>query len=355
MEKMIAWLLQMLLVSGILIAYYCIALRNRKLHRFNRAYLLGAFALSVLLPLMPVNWGPNVLAGTPVLSGSIERLENTSRGADNGIPWVTIGCIAALIVSGVLLLLSLSRVIAVYQLKGQWPVTRMRRYNLIETEDARAPFSFLNNLFWQRDADPNDEVHARIFQHELAHIRGRHSIDRLIAQLLCSVCWMNPFFWLMRRELVVVHEFIADEATGMGGDAEGFARMLLRGINEGRWLEPVHSFFQSPIKRRLIMLCNVQQSRFCLMRKMLVVPMVLVVGLAISCSKKAPAAVPMDQLDQVKIEKEKLDMKYRKLVESDVLKELKLREIEAEKAGLSPMEYKQLMEKKLLEAEKNAR
>lgn len=103
------------------------------------------------------------------------------------------------------------------------------------------------------------------------------------------------------------------------------------------------------------MLCNVQQSRFCLMRKMLVVPMVLVVGLAISCSKKAPAAVPIDQLDQVKIEKEKLDMKYRKLVESDVLKELKLREIEAEKAGLSPMEYKQLMEKKLLEAEKNAR
>jgi len=102
------------------------------------------------------------------------------------------------------------------------------------------------------------------------------------------------------------------------------------------------------------MLCNVQRSRFCAVRQMLVIPVVLGVFLAVSCSKKAPAAA-VDQLDQIKIEKEKLDMKYRKLVESDVLKGLKMREIEAEKAGLSPMEYKQLMEKKLLEAEKNAR
>jgi hypothetical protein len=354
MERIIAYLAQMLLVSGVLATYYCIALRNRKLHKFNRAYLLGAFMLSVLLPLMPVNWAPSRLAGTPLLSGSVERIQNISRSAQNNIPWLTIGGAAIFIVSGFLLMVSLHRISTIFRLKTRWAVTKMPGYHLIHTDDTRAPFSFLNNLFWRRDTDPRDLINARIYQHELAHIKGLHSWDSLFAQLLCNLCWINPFFWLMRRELKIVHEFIADEATGMRGDAEGFARMLLSSINEGRWLQPGHSFFQSPIKRRLIMLCNIQQSRFATVRKLLVVPMVIAVTLAISCSKKAPAnAITLNAIDQAKIDKEKLDLKVHAVVISLVVKEMKQREAAAEKAGLSQLEYKKLVEQKTLEAEKN--
>src|ERR1700754_3559959 len=97
---------------------------------------------------------------------------------------------------------------------------------------------------------------------------GRHSWDSLFVQGLCCVFWMNPFFWIARRELLVVHEFIADAATGMEGDTEGFARMLLQSMNEGRFLEPAHGFFQSPIKRRLVMSGNDRVSRFCGLPKM---------------------------------------------------------------------------------------
>jgi len=353
MERIIAYLSQQLLVSGVLAAYYFIALRNRKLHTFNRIYLLGALTLSLLLPLVPVNWSPGALAGTPLLSGSVERIQNISRSAENNIPWLTIGCTAAFIVSGLLLLLSLTRISSIYRLKTHWTVTKMEGYHLIKTDDTRAPFSFLNNLFWQKNIDPNDHINARIYRHELAHIRGHHTWDSLFAQLLCNLCWMNPFFWLMQRELKIVHEFIADEATEMGGDAEGFARMLLSSINEGRWLQPGHSFFQSPIKRRLIMLCNIQQSRFAAARKLLVVPMVIAVTLAISCSKKAPAtALTLNAVDQAKIDKEKLDLKVHAVVMSEVFKEMKQREAAAEKAGLSQLEYKKLVEQKTLEAEK---
>ena len=101
------------------------------------------------------------------------------------------------------------------------------------------------------------------------------------------------------------------------------------------------------------MLCNVQQSRFGAVRKMLVVPVVLVVGLAISCSKRAPASASvLDGRDQVKIAKEKLDLSVRKQVMDEVAKEIKQREAAAANAHMTPQEYKLLIEKKTLEAEK---
>ena len=46
-----------------------------------------------------------------------------------------------------------------------------------------------------------DESGRKILQHELAHIREKHSWDRLFSQLICSIFWMNPFNWIMQKEL----------------------------------------------------------------------------------------------------------------------------------------------------------
>jgi len=320
MERLIAYLLQSVLVSGMLTGYYWIALRNRRLHGFNRGYLLAALVLSLVLPLVRIGWSP--WAARPVLGGAMERMENVSRAADGWFHWVTVGCWTCAVVSGVLLLVGFCRVAQVYRLKSRLSVYRMGGYDLIETDDPRAPFSFLRNLFWRRGADPDEPVNNKIFHHELAHIGGRHSWDGLFVQTLCCVCWMNPFFWIIRRELSVVHEFIADAATGMEGDAEGFALMLLQSMNEGRFLEPAQGFFQSPIKRRLVMLSNSRVSRFRVVRQTLVMPVVMLVTLLVSCSKDQPSAadpktspgkqiqiakITLDNADLAKIKKDQLD------------------------------------------------
>jgi hypothetical protein len=218
-------------------------------------------------------------------------------------------------VSAGLLLLTMWRIVQVFRLAHSMASRRMPGYTLIETDDPRAPFSFFHQLFWRRGADPEEPVNQKIFHHELAHIRGRHSWDGLFAQALCCIFWMNPFFWLLRRELAVVHEFIADAATGMEGDGEGFARMLLQSVNGGRFLEPAQGFFQSPVRRRLSMVVGGRGSRFSLWRKTLAAPVVLAVMLMVSCSKEAP-----DAIDQVKLRKEKLDLKIKNLMLSGVLK-----------------------------------
>jgi len=355
MERLITYLLQSVLVSGMLMGYYRIALRNRRLHGYNRRFLLGTMILSLVLPLVPFHWAP--VAGAPVLGGTAEQVENISRSADNGFHWVTVEMATAMAVSAILLYISLSRLLQVFRLKKGHAVNRMQGYDLIETDDPRAPFSFFNNLFWRRGADPLDR---KILYHELAHFGGRHSWDGLFAQVLASVFWMNPFFWLIRRELSVVHEFIADAATGMEGDPEGFARMLLQSVNEGQWLEPVQGFFQSPIKRRLVMISKDQRSRFRRLRMILVLPVVLAATLSVACTKGSARSnggsddrlsqVTIDRPDPVKLAKEQQDLRSKLFVLALIEKKKLLLQRSVDSAG--KLELKRRMELSLQQAEK---
>ncbi|HLZ89469.1 MAG TPA: M56 family metallopeptidase [Puia sp.] len=313
MERLFTFLFQSVLISGMLTAYYWVVLRNRKLHGYNRWFLLGTVGLSLLLPLVRIRWSPFAFAGEAALPVAAGRAQAAGNAAGGSFPWMAVAGWTGIGVSLVLLGMLLLRVVQVYRLKSRLSYSRMGGYDLIETDDPRAPFSFLNNLFWRRGADPEDPVNRRILYHELAHIGGRHSWDGLFVQSVSCVFWMNPFFWLIRRELSVVHEFIADAATGMEGDTEGFARMLLQSMDAGRFLEPAQGFFQSPIKRRLFMMSNNRRSRFCLLRKALVLPVVMVVTVFVSCTKER-APLVADRVDEIKLNKQKKDEKMMKFM-----------------------------------------
>jgi len=340
---MIRYLLLMVLVSGMLTAYYWIALRNRRLHGYNRAYLLGAALLSGLLPLISFDWLSFDFSERPAIHAAWMQMTPGYRIV-GGFSWVSAVFMAGGIVSLLLLGVTARRVIAIYRLRRRGTAQRMPGFWLIETDDQRAPFSFFDNLFWQQGTDREHEVHARILRHELAHIEGRHSWDGLFTQALCCVFWMNPFFWIIRRELGVVHEFIADAAAGMEGDAEGLAWMLLQSVNGGRFLQPEQGFFQSPIKRRLVMSSNQHLSRHHAFRMGFVAPVVLALMVFISCSKDPGTPA----IDQAKLAKEKLDLKIRKMMPEFLVLQLKK---QAAAAGKTDMEYKQLMERKTREVE----
>ena len=163
----------------------------------------------------------------------------------------------------------------------------MDGYYVIETDLKQAPFCFLNNLFWRRSISRCDENGEMIFVHELTHIQQKHTYDKLFAQIMLCFFWTNPFYWLIQRELNQIHEFIADSKAIKDGDTASFARMLLHAHNEGRYLNPSHSFFHSSIKRRLIMITTSKNTPYSHLRRVLVLPITLL-ALIFSCTKTTP-------------------------------------------------------------------
>jgi hypothetical protein len=293
MDTYVSYLIRSVLISGLMLGYYFAVLRNRKLHSFNRVWLLTALLASLVLPLIHVNFLTWHSAARPPLKELITVL-GADRAAEKTFPVRTVVLASFIAVSIVLLAILGFRVLFVYRLKRIHRRQLLEGCCIIEVRDRRAPFSFLGNLFWPEGADIHDPVHRKILDHELAHIRGGHTYDNLFAQTLAAVFWINPFYWLIRRELQMVHEFIADDASIATGDTETFARMLLQAYDDGRYLDPSHHFFHSPIKRRLLMISSSKPpSR---LRMALALPVLLAV-MALACSKEQ--SVPMQQTKQL--------------------------------------------------------
>ncbi len=101
-------------------------------------------------------------------------------------------------------------------------------YTLVVTEDERfAPFSWMRYVVISRKDYESDNT--AIATHELSHIACRHWEDLLIAQTACIVNWFNPAAWLMRDELLLLHEYQADMAViDRGLDRHGYQMLLIR-------------------------------------------------------------------------------------------------------------------------------
>ena len=75
-----------------------------------------------------------------------------------------------------------------------------------------SPFSFGPWIFIHPEG-MDEQTLREVLIHEQAHVRGWHTLDILFSQLVCILFWWNPAAWLMRREVRMNLEFIADKAV----------------------------------------------------------------------------------------------------------------------------------------------
>lgn len=265
MTFLIAYMIKSVVASGILYAWYLVALRNRKCHVYNRIYLLSAAAISLVLPFANFKW-----YDIPVVSSPVAAPRN-DPGSHTYTTVVVIACLA--LVSLFLLTVMVLKIARVYRIKRRYGHIRLGNIDFIRTDIGNAPFSFLNNLFWRTDMSTTDSNGKKILRHEMTHIRQRHTHDQLFMQAIACLWWMNPFYWLMQKELNMVHEFMADAAAIEEGDTGAFAMMLLRCHNRGRHLDPSHYFSGSPVLRRLNMIASAGKRSPGYLRKFLALPL----------------------------------------------------------------------------------
>jgi TonB-dependent SusC/RagA subfamily outer membrane receptor len=279
-----------MIYSGIFFGYYTLFLKNTIYHAYNRFYLLAAMALSLYFPIVTITISPiskEQVAATPALKYFMYG--STAPVQEVIIPWeiVTMGAISALLVC----YLAYS-VIRIFRLKAMNAKKQMGDFTFIETDLEEAPFSFFSNLFWKKSISIEDENGQKMLQHELTHIREKHSWDRLFSQLICSIFWMNPFNWIIQKELQNIHEFIADRDAVGTGEVDAFAKMLLQTHYGNHFLNPSHSFYYSSIKRRIIMLTTSQAPKYAYLRKVAVLPLVaislVIFSIQLSAQKPKP-------------------------------------------------------------------
>lgn len=277
MQNLYIYLGKQLLVAGILLGYYWLALRNTRFHYYNRFYLIASFVLSLLIPTIDLNW----FAVEPPQNYAAQQLiyfidqPGTVILPEQVFSWEKMGLYTALSVSLLLIGIMLLGVKRIYHLKKKSTVTSMDGFDFIETTAEDAPFSFFSNLFWRKDISLDDITGKNILSHELTHIREFHTHDKIFVAFFTHVFWMNPFFWVLRKELSLIHEFIADEKSVQQADASALAAMLLTTYDHPQFINSGQSFFYSSIKRRLNMLTSSKKTSYSYLRRILILPVAM--------------------------------------------------------------------------------
>jgi N-acetylmuramoyl-L-alanine amidase len=296
MQDVIVYLLKSIACSGLLFAYYRVAFYQRSHHQWNRLFLLGTVLLSLMLPLVIIHVPWRSVSGESgivrlmkVVTTNELKHEELAGGKSAAVDWpLLLGSVYAFVSLSLLAMLAraLLRIRAIYRAS---PKRKRAEYEMAMTEERAAPFSFMRVIYWNTSVDPNSSVGSRILQHELGHVQHWHSLDRLFVSIVVGLFWCNPFFWFIRRELIMVHEFQADRKAIEDNDAEAFSEMILLSAFSARHFGVASTFFTSSIKRRLTMITTFHQSHSRLFVKWLVLPLVLVIIASFSLHKSAPS------------------------------------------------------------------
>ena len=119
-----------------------------------------------------------------------------------------------------------------------------------------SPFSFFRWVFMYPSTLEGRQLHE-VMVHECTHVSGLHSLDTLFSELFSIACWFNPFAWLMKQEVRMNLEYLADESVLSDGNARKSYQYHLLGLAYRQPKESTkiaNNFNLLPLKKRIKMM-----------------------------------------------------------------------------------------------------
>lgn len=163
--------------------------------------------------------------------------------------------IGYLYLAGVLVLLVrlVVQAFSLYRLIVRMPEKEINGVRVKCLNDPSGPFSFFRWIFMNPAAVKEDEI-SEILTHEMAHVKQHHSVDVLLAEMVSICCWINPFAWLLKREVRLNLEFLADRKVMEAGFATKSYQYHLLGLAYNHKYGLSNNFNFSHLKQRIIMM-----------------------------------------------------------------------------------------------------
>ena len=298
------YLLKVVFCSTLLYAYYWFILRDKQFHQYNRFYLMGISVISWLVPFIKIEIvkeqvvaAPKVLHFATAIAESNSSIEKEVIEQSAQFSWDNLILLIAIIVSVFFILRFLQSLLNIKKLIRQYPMKELLGFYLVMTDVKGTPFSFFKYIFWNNSIDLHSELGRGILAHEVAHIEENHSFDKLLIELQLVFGWFNPILWLIRNELYLIHEFIADKKSVENNDVSVLAELLLASAYPSQQHLLSNPFFFSPIKRRIQMFTKTK-TKYSYLRRLTILPILAVIVLLFAFRNHAINSKPITHLDK---------------------------------------------------------
>ncbi|WP_271424249.1 M56 family metallopeptidase [Aequorivita sinensis] len=267
--------------AGILSLFYLvyIFLLKKETHfTFNRLFLLIGVLAATIFPF--IQFTKTLIIETPALASfpSTETASETLSSAAFNTNYSIENILLYIYVLGVIIfsLRFIYQFISLFILLENHPYKLSNNCKIIEVSESISPFSFFNYIVYNPTLHTSNEL-AMILAHEKAHIEQLHTIDVLASNLLLIIQWFNPLAWGYKSSIVENLEYLADRTTITRINSKKEYQLALLNTSLASPLSaPTNKFYNSFIKKRIIMLNKANSNRQNAFKAMVVVPLLTI-------------------------------------------------------------------------------
>ena len=285
MESLLTYIIQVNLLLGIIYLGYMGLLKGLTFYFLNRVYFLVGGLFAFVYPFLDLK-SLFVQRGLDMgLVGEQISLYMTEPEVQQQL---TLGRLVEIVfmVGAVLLLLKfVFQLVSLLRIHLNSRSDQWRTYLFRNVLIPIVPFSFLNKIYVNKEQHLDAEL-KDIFKHEDIHVKGLHSLDILLFEMILVCCWYNPFVWLMRRAIRQNLEFLTDQQVlDKGIDKQTYQYSLLNVSKKGTSVGLSNQFNFKLLKRRIMMMNKKRSSKIELSKYAFLLPVFLLTGAAFTVSK----------------------------------------------------------------------
>lgn len=266
--------------SGLLAMFYLayqFLIQKETFFNTNRWFLLSGLLASLLLPLVTIK----KIVYIEVPKATVDKFmvySQPNNSISKELPtveafhcidyvWVVYIAIAMILVAKIII-----SIISLYKMLLKQQIVVKENIKFIDLNKNIAPFSFFKYIVFNSNLYNKEELNS-ILLHEEIHCKEKHTIDLLIARMFCVMFWFNPFMWLYKKAIIQNLEYIADSKAMLQiDDKREYQRALLKVVTHQNSLSITNQFYQSLIKKRIVMLNKNQSHKRNSLKYALVLP-----------------------------------------------------------------------------------
>ncbi len=275
MEAFFIYLLKSMGISLLFLGCYWLFLRKETFFAQNRWFLQTGLILALFLPFLHFTktvWLEAELTGRAV-PHTLDMEQSAAAASLDLYDYLFLVYATGILFLTTRLLLQL---FSLRKLISQGRTTREGNVHFVETDRDLTPFSFFNYVVYHPKNHSKRELDV-ILAHERLHVEQWHSLDILLTHILVVLQWFNPFIWQYRSTVQQNLEFIADAHTVILDcqDKKQYQYLLLRSGTESKHPSLVNPFFNSLIKKRIVMMNQKQSHSKNLIKYSFILPLLL--------------------------------------------------------------------------------
>ncbi|WP_421942904.1 M56 family metallopeptidase [Pedobacter sp.] len=261
----IYYLLEANLYLTIFYAFYRLLLHKQTFYAANRFYLLCSAVLAFVLPFLQIGFFSKEIIQEQQFYYEQGEVQTSFLTVEN-IVIIIYGLVVMFLF--VKLLFGFKRLITLL-LKSN--VKQENGIRVIELSGSKTAFSFFALLF----IDPSLPQKSTVIKHEMVHINQKHSIDVLFFELLQILNWFNPLVFFLKKDVKLIHEYLADESTTNQDVAKyDYAMFLIQNTYDSQNLSLTNQIFNSSIlKQRISMLNQKKSAKWARLRLLITLPL----------------------------------------------------------------------------------